>query len=321
MENIKCIFCEKENNRVAIEENGYMGRKCSQCGLIYISPRPSFDEIVTLYEHDGVHISAESHISAEFSKRLYARHNLKIVTSFVKSGTLLEIGAGAGYFLDEARKIGFNPYGIELNPIQANYIRAKLEIPCEESPLTTSVFEGKKFDVVYHCDVISHFFDPISEFRKINERMKKGSFLVFETGNLGEVNQKYFKHFQRFQYPDHLFFFSADNLRDLLEKTGFEFLKIYRYSILPELMVIKAFAKTKDLALKFNKRGRYSNNSSREKNLTGDVLQSPHKNSNAKKVMRIGWNYFNYIVRYKIGYIIPKTHMPQTIVVVARKKK
>ena len=85
MEEIRCIFCDKKNDRVAVEENGYKGRKCSQCGLIYISPRPSINEIVDLYGHDQAHISAEAHISGEFSKRLYAKHILKIIKSYSKN--------------------------------------------------------------------------------------------------------------------------------------------------------------------------------------------------------------------------------------------
>lgn len=325
MNEIRCIFCETESNDVLIEENGYKGRKCPQCGLIYISPRPSFDEIVDLYGHDDAHISAESHISIDFSKRLYARHHLRIIRTFVRSGALLEIGAGAGYFLDEARKVEFSPYGLEFNPIQANYIRNKLSIPCEESPPTASIFEGKQFDVVYHCDVISHFFDPISDFRKINEVMKDNSFLIFETGNLGEVNQKYFKYFQRFQYPDHLFFFSTDNLNDLLEKTDFELVKIYRYSILPQLMTIKVLS----MVRKSIKRHILKSNEKEERLFEGSSVgiksvsnsQSFNAESFIKKSVRNVFQYFMYVLRYKIGRIAPKAHRPQTVIVVARKSR
>jgi 2-polyprenyl-3-methyl-5-hydroxy-6-metoxy-1,4-benzoquinol methylase len=170
MEIINCIFCGIENDYIAIQENGYLGRKCSQCGLIYISPRPSHEEITNLYSHDDAQIHAETHISSEFSKRLHAKHNLRIITSYVKDGALLEIGAGAGYFLDEARKIGFEPYGIEFNPIQATFIKNKLGIYCEETTLTGSLFNGRNFDVVYHCDVISHLFDSFKDFRNIYNR-------------------------------------------------------------------------------------------------------------------------------------------------------
>lgn len=324
MEEIKCIFCGSESNRIVIEENGFKGKKCSQCGLIYISPRPSLNEIIDLYGHDDANISAESHISAAFPKVLYAKHHLKIIRSVVKSGALLEIGPGAGYFLDEARKLGFEPHGLELNSAQANFIRNELSIPCEGSLLSTSVFEGKKFDIVYHCDVISHFFDPISEFRKINEILKDDSFLVFETGNFGEVDQSYFKYIQKFQYPDHLFFFSTDNLIDILEKTGFKLIKIYRYSILPQLVARKMLSGVKNLikkhVLKSNEKEKYPSDGRGIGNPSGVNSQSCNSKSIVKKSINNVYNYLNYVLRYKIGRIAPKVRRPQTVIVVAKKR-
>lgn len=324
MEEIKCIFCETDSNHVVIEENGYNGKKCPQCGLIYISPRPSFGEIVDLYGHDNACISAESHISGAFQKRLYARHHLRIIRSFVKSGALLEVGAGAGYFLDEARNIGFNPYGLEFNPIQANFMRNKLNIPCEESTLNASTFEGKKFDAVYHCDVLSHFFDPISDFKMFNNILKDNSFIIFETGNFGEVSNIYFKYFHEFQYPDHLFFFSTDNIIVLLEKTGFEIIKLYRYSILPQYAIINMLSSVvkliKKYVLKYN--DKYKNSSSRNnvENLSGVNSKSYNSKPIINKCIINAYQYFNYVLRYKIGRIAPKSCRPQTVIVVAKKR-
>ncbi len=47
MEYIQSIFCHRSSDQIVIEENGYKGRKCSQCGLIFISPRPTFSDSPT----------------------------------------------------------------------------------------------------------------------------------------------------------------------------------------------------------------------------------------------------------------------------------
>jgi SAM-dependent methyltransferase len=296
MEDINCILCGSENHETEIEENGYKGRKCAQCKLIYISPRPSFDQIAKLYGHDDAHIPAQGHIAAEFLKRLYARHSLGIVKTVCKGGNLLEIGAGAGYFLDEARKLGFQPHAIELNPAQANFIRENLHIPCEESALSTSLFQGKRFDVLYHCDVTSHFFDPISEFRKMNEVLVEGGFLVFETGNLGEVEQKRLKRIPLFQYPDHLFFFGERSLRLLLDKAGFSIVRMFRYSIMPQLLIGKVLWRLKRVLS------------------VSDDSRAP-----SYTVWRYLSDTANYLARYKFGHVLPKRNRPQTVIVVARK--
>lgn len=317
---INCIFCGIENDFIAIQENGYLGRKCSQCGLIYISPRPSYEEITNLYSQDDAQIHSETHISSEFAKRLHAKHNLRIITSYVKDGALLEIGAGAGYFLDEARKIGFEPYGIEFNPIQATFIKNKLGIHCEETTLTGPLFNGRNFDVVYHCDVISHLFDPFNEFRNIYNKTKDGGYLIFETGNLGEVDKKFLKHYQSFQYPDHLFFFGKDNLIELLERTGYEFVKLYRYSILHQLMFRNGLTRIRNLMVGSYRSDKPQRQSFKEKNPSATPDKSPHIESHLKRAMKMGWNYFSYFLIYKFGYVLPKAHRPQTVIVIARKR-
>lgn len=324
MEETTCIFCKIPSDHVVIEENGYKGKQCPQCGLIHISPRPSWEDIENLYGHDHAHVSAESHISNAYPKRLHARHHLRILRSFEKVGDLLEIGAGAGYFLDEARTLGFSPYGLEFNPIQASFIRSALNIPCEQSALNTSIFAGRKFDVVYHCDVISHFFDPISEFRKTNAVMRERSYLVFETGNFGEVDPIHFKHIPRFQYPDHLFFFNTDNLIRLLDETGFEFVRLYRYSIVPELLTLRILFGARELARspagKSEGRPVPPSDERPLNELPAALPDSVNSPSAFRKCIRNASSYFNYVLRYKIGRIAPKPGRPQTMIVIAKKK-
>jgi 2-polyprenyl-3-methyl-5-hydroxy-6-metoxy-1,4-benzoquinol methylase len=328
MEKINCIFCNKTNDHVIIQENGYNGIKCSQCGLIYVSPRPTLEEIVNLYGHDMAHASAKSHISSPFPKMLHAKHTLRIIRKFLRKGTILEIGAGAGYFLDEARKVKFEVYGIELNSILTDFVHNKLGIPCKDSSLETSLFGNKRYDIIYHCDVISHFNDPITEFCKINSMLNAKGLVIFETGNFGDVKEEYYKHFKKFQFPDHLFLFSENNIIQLLSKTGFEFIKIYRYSILPQLISnkflenISCLLKPSVQTHKEDKIHGFTNSSLSPRNIFFNLYQFSKKAY--IYAFNITYKYLyhclSYFIRYKIGYITPKKGKPQTVIVIARKK-
>ena len=317
MENIQCIFCSISSGQTVIEENGYTGKKCPSCGLIYVSPRPTLTETLNLYGHDQANISAESHILGAFYNRLHARHNLRKIRRFIRRGSMLEIGAGAGYFLDEARREGFEVSGIELNGIQAEFIRSKLGIPCEESPLDVSLFDGKRFDVIYHCDVISHFYNPISEFQKIHDKLGKNGMVVFETGNLGDVREEYYRFVTKFQYPDHLFFFGENNLKELLGRTGFEFIKVYRYSILQQLVIDNKLRKVKDL---MKSKGTNKKIDERSRIAFPNIFDSTVSEFSHYQLSRNTSNYFTYLMRYKIGFLMPKKGRPQTVIVFARKK-
>jgi SAM-dependent methyltransferase len=214
----------------------------------------------------------------------------------VTQGQLLEIGPGAGFFLQEALASGFQPYGIELNPRQCEFIRG-LGIPCASQTIADA-FPGQSFDVVYHCDVISHLHDPLAEFHAMHNRLRKGGLLMFETGNLGDVRIDRLSWVPRFQYPDHLFFFSTDNIRELL--SGFELLDIHRYSLRADLLRWKLFS-----AIRRRRKPRldadYGNNGA-----------SPRRSAMKAKL--------EFILRYRIGARFPVHDHHQTMIVLARKR-
>ena len=292
-----------------IEEDGYQGKKCHECSLIYISPRPMIDEVIDIYGHNNAHISAQSHIDGSYLKRLYARHSLRILKKFIKNGALLEIGSGAGYFLDEARKAGFDPHGIELNPEQARFMQETLHIPCEQKPLSAHSFSAQTFDVIFHSDVISHFHNPIKEFHTMHALLRDNGYLIFETGNIGDVATSYYSLFSSFQYPDHLFFFSEKTLRLLLEKTGFELVAYHAYSIVPQLYFMRWLKRT--VLSSQESRVLYARNSQNSKKTIKSFLIAY-----AKQL----YYYFMYILRYRVGSWFVKSECPQTVLIVARKK-
>lgn len=320
METIACIFCGISSKRVVIEENGFTGRKCERCGLIYISPRPDHSEILSLYQHDDAHFSSMTHLSNFQGNRSAARHNLKIVRKFISSGALLEIGAGSGYFVFEARRNGYEVFANEYTPALAGFIQTNLNIPCETEPMNAGMFGGKKFDIIYHRDVISHFFDPIADFKTMNELLNDRGYMVFETGNGGDIDPRYYRFFENFQFPDHLFFFTEENLKQLLTMTGFEPVKVYRYAISPQLYLMKKFR----FIINFLRR--QSGNETRAQDDTKTLPPQPERELTTNKhgirscITTIALTVLNFI-RYYVGAALPKQGRPQTLIVVARKNK
>jgi 2-polyprenyl-3-methyl-5-hydroxy-6-metoxy-1,4-benzoquinol methylase len=322
MNSIPCIFCSpsKTESRVAIEENGFSGRKCANCGLIYISPRPYPKEIQDLYGHGQAYIPADAHLQKNFGKSLHDRHMLSLLEPYKKQGALLDIGAGGGKFLLEAKKAGFDVFGIELNPSQNEHVHRVLGIPCEARPLAEA-YQDQMFDVIYHCDVISHFYDPIAEFRQMNDRLKKDGLVFFETGNIGDISEKYYTVFSRFQYPDHLFFFGEKSLKILLQQTGFELLEIRRYSILQQLKVLQ-FLHWVLKSIRQLKPGNVRKDDSKAGE-TATTLPPSATNENQgvplpNPVKMLAFAFLHFL-RYTLGSGFPKTGRPQTLVVIARK--
>jgi SAM-dependent methyltransferase len=293
MEEIGCVLCESDGiaDPVVIQDNGWNGRQCQSCSLIYISPRPSADQILQLYSHDSAQTDSAVLLSDQAYRRLHARHSLGILRRYAECGKLLEIGAGAGFFLNEARDGGFVPLGIEPNPRQAAFIRSR-GIECDERPLSRA-FPGQIFDAIYHCDVTSHFHDLIGEFRLMKQRLRPGGFMMFETGNFADVARQHYDLIPSFQYPDHLFFLGPRSLDILLRRAGFRRVAQHRYSTLAQLALAK--------------RRRPAKTAGREGALI-PIDDSAKKR--AKAMLR-------FSLTYKLGRFLPLHSMPETIITVA----
>ena len=310
MEDISCIFCGKPTYHIAISENGYTGRKCQGCNLIFISPRPSAAEVTHLYTDEHVALYVDAQFKFERFKRMVASSTIAKIKNYKKNGSLLELGPGGGSFLQEAYNYGYEPYGIELNPIEARWINEKLRIPCENVALNEGSFGGKQFDIIYHSDVLSHLYDPISVFSDINRALRKDGLLVFETGNIADVDKKYYKFFYQFMYPDHLFFFGEHSIKLLLEKTGFKQVFVYREAIFLQMLLQKALWGLKDLL--------------KDKQVIEDIkthkrVDTESRGLSAKRKLRLLYRYVShYLVR--LGRILPKNGRPLKLLCVAEKK-
>lgn len=311
MESVACIFCQEANDDVAISENGYDGRKCVKCGLVYISPRPSLSETVRLYSHSHSLLYADSQLQFGRYKKKEAGETIKIIEKFKHDGSILELGAGGGAFLIAARHRGFTPYAIEINPLEAAWINDDVKVPCESVALNPNTFDGKKFDIVYHRDVLSHLHDPISTFKLINQSLKDKGLVIFETGNIADVKPSYLRLFSQFLYPDHLYFFGENSIQLLLERTGFERLAIVRIPIVLSLLLEKALWSIKERLKDGNSVKAMTADHIANRNNTGRL--------SAKRKLRLLYRYTSHYLE-KLGGAFPKDGWPLKLVVVAGKR-
>ena len=279
---------------VVIRENGWEGHQCSRCRLIYISPRPSPAEVAKLYADNSAHTDLDNLARNELHRRLCARHTLRILRNYAPEGRLLEIGAGAGFFLDEARRAKYSVAGIDLNKLQADKM-ALNGIECDTRPLENA-FPGEMFDIIYHCDVTSHFYDPIEEFSIMAGRLKPGGILLFETGNFGDIDRKWYRRIPSFQYPDHLFFLSAGNIPTLLSMSGFRHLRTYKFSRGLEM--------------------RLTRQSGTQAPVNGQPKRTPSSKVSATHQVK---SVVRYLLTHELGRIIRWASSPQTMIVTARK--
>jgi len=236
---VPCPLCGEAPGEVVVREGGFQACRCPGCGLVFVSPRPSPDEILAIYEHDASQTAARLHIAKTRQPYAlaHARFTLDLIARHRGPGDLLELGAGGGLFLDLARARGHRVAAIEPNPVLAAFLRDEAGLPCETRPLGPDSFDGARFDIVYHCNVLSHLSDPLGAVQDMGRALRPGGLLVLETGNFADVDPRYhalIARTERFQLPEHLAFFGEPSLRRLLASTGFELRALHRFSRVAE---------------------------------------------------------------------------------------
>lgn len=226
-----CIFCGPQPAALWAEEAGHRAVKCAGCGLVYVWPRPAPEAVRQIYEHDASATAARVHIAKTRAPHAlaHARYTLRQIRPYARGGRLLELGPGGGLLLAEARRAGFEVFGVEPNAVLAAHIREALGVDCQSEPLRPDSFGGVDFEVIYHCNVLSHFHDPVATMAGLAERLTPGGVLVFETGNYADVAPEYMELIratERFQLPEHLYFFGRRSLERLLDAAGLELLTL-----------------------------------------------------------------------------------------------
>jgi 2-polyprenyl-3-methyl-5-hydroxy-6-metoxy-1,4-benzoquinol methylase len=160
----------------------------------------------------------------------------------------LEIGCAAGFFLEVARKKGWNVTGIELSEYASNYAREKLGLNVFtgkiEDLLKNGTIKKEQFDVVTLWATLEHIAVPSKLFESINYVLKLNGYLFFTTINFDSKEAKeQGKNWASIRPPKHLYYFTEATIKKYLEKYGFEIIQDADYT---NKQMIIAARKTKN---------------------------------------------------------------------------
>jgi len=231
MEWVRCNLCGFDDGAAYAEENGYRAVKCRRCGLVYLTPRPALREMKRLIEDELSHHDIRAHVRQRDLKCAQARWSLRLIHRFKARGALLEVGSAAGYLLWEARKAGYEVMGVDLTRPFVEFSTRVLGVPVHEGTLDDAPFSDASFDVVFMRNVHGHLAHPMHDHKRLHRLLRPGGFLIFETGNVGDLAAE---SAGELDLPDHFYHFGESTLRTLLARTGFQVRELHRYGLVAE---------------------------------------------------------------------------------------
>jgi SAM-dependent methyltransferase len=223
----RCPLCGGTSVRVIERCGDVRTELCAQCDVAYLSPVPSLPELGDHYD-EGYY--RDWITSQQRARRRLWRQRLALVRARRAGGDLLDVGCGDGNFLEAAQDTGFLCAGTELSEYAAERVRRRLRIPVMTGPICAIEWPVASFDVVTMWHVLEHLTDPRGDLAIVHRLLRPGGLLFIAVPNrLSTIFNGVYRMIKGspppFYTPDerelHLFHFTPDGLRRLLEGRGF----------------------------------------------------------------------------------------------------
>lgn len=212
-----CIVC---NNTSISPLADYPKNKlvqCSQCGFVFCSQIPTLEE---LNHHYSTSYSRNDFLSPITVKRYH--EILDTFEPFRKTGNLLDIGCGIGYFLDVAKERGWKVYGTEYTQ-EALKINRDKGFTMHEGKLNAENYTPGFFDIVTSFEVIEHINNPQEDVANIKTILRSGGAFYATTPNFNSLSRYYLKEkWNVICYPEHLSYYSPKSIHYLFNSFGFK---------------------------------------------------------------------------------------------------
>lgn len=212
------------------------GVRCAGCGLVTVSPKPTRDDLASLYSGDYFKSDYHcGHRELAYEDEQLTRDQLRVLERFIElrpHGRMLEVGAAGGKFLLKAKERGYEVTGVELSR-EACDIAGRLGVRHFCGELHEAGFEAGSFDLAYMGDVLEHMPEPYDALVELNRVLAPGGVLGLSCPtNIGLLSSRaglwvyglLGREMKAPLPPYHLYEFTPRHIKMLLEKAGFHVL-------------------------------------------------------------------------------------------------
>lgn len=227
LETPDCPLCGDTSGKTLFTEgrfSPYGVRCCVGCGLNYLSPRPREDTMLAHYAGDDYFEGSASgyadYAAQESALRATFRRLLGVLRQRgLAGGSLLEVGCGHGYLLDEARAFFSRRVGTDYSSRALAVARPHADVLHLGG--VDAVPAGEAFDCVMALHVIEHTYHPQHFVRSLLAQLRPGGRLLIATPDAGSLWRTLMgAHWPSYKVPEHVLYLDRRALTRLLEQCG-----------------------------------------------------------------------------------------------------
>ena len=229
-----CIVCGSKSRDLLVEKDSWTVYRCAECGLGFLDPRPSRQEIEALYHREYFAEQYDQGLdpgSSRFAQRIRGEtHRVRFVGREKRTGRLLDFGCGYGYFLYACRAAGYDVQGVELGEWARQYAVQKLELDVRADDPDRVVRPQDRFDIITMWHFLEHMEQPDSVLRRANSWLRGDGILVIDVPNYEGTDARHrWQAWEGWAPPYHLWHFTRSSLISLLSKSGFRVVRTKDY--------------------------------------------------------------------------------------------
>ncbi|HEV3085657.1 MAG TPA: class I SAM-dependent methyltransferase [Candidatus Elarobacter sp.] len=189
--------------------------ECAGCRIAYQTPRPS--PAASLAYMNMRWRSQDAYVADAGQQRARAETQLQLLAPLVpEGGRVLDFGAGPGTFVRVAREAGWEAVGVERSESARERARSANSVELLPDPAGA----GDGFDAITMWDVVEHLRDPQRIVETLRPLLRRGGWMIFETGNWESWRRVEFGDAWGLYLFDHQFYFSPASLQSLVSRAG-----------------------------------------------------------------------------------------------------
>lgn len=211
-----CPACDAVRSRWAFVVDGFPHVRCEECGTLFVSPLPTEEVIRATYldpEYHGELDASSERMRAEARAR--ARQMQQRGCRRV-----LEIGCGAGFFVEALLELGIDAEGVDPGP-QAQRAAAR-GLPIHPIWLH-ELRPSAPYDGIGMFELLEHLPDPVQALQWSHRHTSAGATLALSTPSASGLPARLLgRRFPMLAPPNHLEVFTRDGIDRLLRRGGFE---------------------------------------------------------------------------------------------------
>ena len=202
--------------------------ECVGCGVLRTLPAMGSAELARYYPTD--YWGEESAPSQKWINSSQFEKTQFLSRCGLRSGTILDVGCGAGYFLRALDPNKWDRYGVEIGEQASRAATAALGSGrIFTGTLIESQWADEAFDVVIFWSALEHTNEPRANLLETRRILKRGGTLIVQVPNAASYQARAFGGlWSALDAPRHRYHFTRQTLGRLLPETGFE---VYRSTL------------------------------------------------------------------------------------------